>query len=135
MEPIGCRRIVGRNRDDTPATRKGTAHSTGRSNAMPSQIALSSESAARAPDVHGGEQSNTSVAFDERFMLKLFRNVSPGANPELEIGRNDQIASRSRRFAELAGAMEYRGEAGSQTTIAVLHEYIPTSGDAKRMTH
>ena len=68
-------------------------------------------------------------------MLKLFRGVSPGPNPELEIGRILTAHEPRPAVARLAGAIEYRAEAGSQMTIAVLHEYIANTGDAKKLTH
>jgi maltose alpha-D-glucosyltransferase/alpha-amylase len=34
-----------------------------------------------------GDQSNSSVFIGDRYMLKMFRRVAPGMNPELEIGR------------------------------------------------
>jgi maltose alpha-D-glucosyltransferase/alpha-amylase len=82
-----------------------------------------------------GSHHNTSVAFDETFMLKLFRNVSPGPNPELEIGRALTHCDPRPAIARLAGAIEYRGEADSQITIAALHEYMDHVSDAKMMTH
>ena len=37
--------------------------------------------------VMGAEQSNTSIVFGDLYILKLFRKVSPGVNPDLEITR------------------------------------------------
>jgi len=37
--------------------------------------------------VMGAEQSNTSIVFGEDYILKLFRKVAPGVNPDLEITR------------------------------------------------
>src|SRR5712671_5162480 len=34
----------------------------------------------------GAEQSNTSLVFDDRVILKLIRKLEPGVNPELEMG-------------------------------------------------
>jgi len=37
--------------------------------------------------VMGSEQSNTSIVFGDAYILKLFRKVAPGLNPDLEITR------------------------------------------------
>ena len=42
------------------------------------------ESAERVRPI-GVEQSNTSLVYDERFILKLFRRLLPGPNPEVEV--------------------------------------------------
>ncbi len=87
-----------------------------------------------SPSVHGGEQSNTSALFDERFILKLFRRVTPGVNPDFEIGRQLTERDRFPHVPKIAGALEYRGDSGRQATLAVLHEYVPNVGDAWRYT-
>ncbi len=37
--------------------------------------------------VMGAEQSNTSLVFGDEYILKVFRKLSPGVNPDLEVTR------------------------------------------------
>jgi maltose alpha-D-glucosyltransferase/alpha-amylase len=79
-----------------------------------------------------GEQTNTSVNFNDRLLLKFFRKVQPGVNPDLEIGR----LLTARGFANaprVAGAVEYyRGS--EPVTLAILHEFIRIESDAWQYT-
>ena len=63
--------------------------------------------------VMGAEQSNTSVVYGEDYILKLFRRVQPGLNPDLEITRA-LAEGGSPYVATPLGWIE--GEVGGQTT-------------------
>src|SRR5436190_9307357 len=90
--------------------------------------------AATLPTVHGGEQSNTSAIFAEKFILKLFRRLTPGINPDLEIGRHLTEHHELSIVPKAAGALEYQLESGEQFTLGILHEYVPNVGDAWKYT-
>jgi maltose alpha-D-glucosyltransferase / alpha-amylase len=75
------------------------------------------------------EQSNSCVVFEDKLMLKLFRRLEPGLNPELEVGQ----FLNSHSFAHcqtVAGALEYVGPADSRYTLAVVHAFIPSATNA-----
>ncbi len=76
------------------------------------------------------EQSNTSVIFDRKAVLKLFRKLTPGPNPDFEI--TDFLTRRTvfRGIARLAGSIAYTGAVGDGTTLAVLQEFVPNQGEA-----
>jgi maltose alpha-D-glucosyltransferase/alpha-amylase len=79
------------------------------------------------------EQSNTSVVFGDQFILKLFRRLQDGINPDLEIG---QFLTK-RGFAHVppvAGAIEYRKGKEEPATIAILQGFVSNVGDAWEYT-
>jgi trehalose synthase-fused probable maltokinase len=75
-----------------------------------------------------GEQSNSSVVFDERLILKLFRRLLPGENPELEVTRFLTFKTRFRHVPLLAGFLRYQG-ADADRSVAVLQTFVPNAGD------
>ncbi|MGH8977773.1 MAG: maltose alpha-D-glucosyltransferase [Acidimicrobiia bacterium] len=79
-----------------------------------------------------GEQSNTSLVFDEEYILKTMRRLEPGENPEVEIGRALTERARFEHSPALAGALEYRTAPSSTsvTTLAVLNTFVPNESDA-----
>ncbi|GAB4347730.1 MAG: maltose alpha-D-glucosyltransferase [Candidatus Abyssubacteria bacterium] len=85
------------------------------------------------PRVLKGEQSNTSVIFGERFILKLFRRIAPGMNPDLEIGRF--LTERGfTHIPQVASSLEYRAGRQQPVTLAILHGFVPNQGDAWEYT-
>ncbi|MGI8803451.1 MAG: maltokinase N-terminal cap-like domain-containing protein [Solirubrobacteraceae bacterium] len=75
----------------------------------------------------GVEQSNTSIVFDERLVLKVFRKVEPGINPELEMLRF--LAGHGfEHIAKLEGWFEYSGEL-MDATLGVMQQFIPGAVD------
>src|SRR4051812_47638642 len=73
------------------------------------------------------EQSNSSVVFDETLILKVFRRLEPGINPELEILRF--LSARGfRNSPALAGWYEYSG--GPLTaTLGLVQEFVAGASD------
>ena len=80
------------------------------------------------------EQSNNSVIFGERLMLKVFRRLEEGVNPELEVGRFLTEKTTFGHIAPLAGSLEYRRAKGEPISIAILQAYVPNQGDAWQYT-
>ncbi|MDP8261945.1 MAG: maltose alpha-D-glucosyltransferase [Candidatus Ancaeobacter aquaticus] len=76
------------------------------------------------------EQSNTSLIYNKNYILKLYRKIDEGKNPEFEIIR---YISRNTTFAHIplfCGGIEYRHKSGAVSTLALLQEYIDNTGDA-----
>ncbi|MBX3389198.1 MAG: maltose alpha-D-glucosyltransferase [Phycisphaeraceae bacterium] len=76
------------------------------------------------------EQSNTTVFFGDKYMLKMYRRVQEGENPELEIGRHLTGKVGFGGVAPLAGAVELADTAGKKRTLAVVFNLIASEGDA-----
>jgi len=80
------------------------------------------------------EQTNTSVAYGDRLILKLFRRLEGGVNPELEIGRFLTERTAFPNISQVAGAIEYHHKRGKITTLATLQSFVPNEGDAWQYT-
>ena len=77
----------------------------------------------------GVEQSNTSVVLDDRLILKLYRLLEPGLNPDLEVS----LFLADAGFADTpatAGAMTWMPDGGEPSAAAMLQAFVPSSGDA-----
>jgi trehalose synthase-fused probable maltokinase len=75
----------------------------------------------------GVEQSNSSVVFGDRLVLKVFRKVEPGINPELEVLRF-LTACGFPHIAALHGWYEYAGTTIA-ATLGVAQEFVSDATD------
>jgi maltokinase len=75
----------------------------------------------------GVEQSNSSIVFGDALILKAFRRVEPGVNPELELLRF--LSSREfTHIAPLTGWYEVQGRQ-IDATLGILQEYLAGARD------
>ncbi|HPY23292.1 MAG TPA: maltokinase [Mycobacterium sp.] len=84
-----------------------------------------------APRVVAAEQSNTSVVFGEQAILKVFRRVAPGINPDIELSR---VLGRvgNRHVPALLGAFGIETPDGP-CPLGVLTAYAANSADGWEM--
>ena len=88
-----------------------------------------SRNGAGTTTVGSAEQSNTSIVVGERGIYKLFRSLTPGVHPDVEVTR---FLTTTARFANTPALLaETRIEAGDDViTTGMLQEYLPGSKDA-----
>jgi maltose alpha-D-glucosyltransferase/alpha-amylase len=80
------------------------------------------------------EQTNTSLAYGDKLILKLFRQFSEGTNPELEIGRFLTEKTDFIHVPPLAGALEYYQPNARPVSLAIVQGFVPNEGDAWQYT-
>ena len=81
-------------------------------------------------EVLRAEQSNTSVSFADTYVLKVFRRLESGTQPELEVSAH-LTARGFRHTPTLEGHIEYCSYADARRcSVAVLQSYVANHGDA-----
>ncbi len=76
------------------------------------------------------EQSNTSVTYGNQLILKLFRRLEEGINPDVEIGQFLTETTPLANISQVAGSLEYRRGRRKQLSLAILQSFVPNEGDA-----
>jgi maltose alpha-D-glucosyltransferase/alpha-amylase len=87
-----------------------------------------------APSLMRAEQSNSSIVYANRLVLKVFRRLEEGLNPDLEIGSFLTEKTEFRNVPMLAGYLEYVSNYGKPITLGILQDYVPNHGDAWQYT-
>jgi len=81
-----------------------------------------------------GEQSNSSMLFDNRFFLKLYRKLEDGVNPDVEITRFLTERANFPNVPAFFGAIEYRREKSQPTVVCLLQRAAISEGDGWALT-
>jgi maltose alpha-D-glucosyltransferase/alpha-amylase len=80
-----------------------------------------------------GEQSNSSLIVNNRFVVKILRRVTAGIHPEIEIGRFLADVAHFENVPRLLGSLELV-EGDQRSALAVVHTFIENQGDAWSVT-
>jgi maltose alpha-D-glucosyltransferase/alpha-amylase len=80
------------------------------------------------------EQSNSSILYDDKLFLKLYRRLESGINPDPEIIRFLSEQTKFENVPLFAGSLEYRQESKEPQVVALLQQFVPNEGDAWELT-
>jgi len=80
------------------------------------------------------EQSNTSILYGGKLIMKLFRRLQPGENPDTEIGRFLTEVAHFNRIAPFVGDIRSVSSTGEPTTLAMLQGLVENEGDGWEWT-
>ncbi len=85
---------------------------------------------------HGGDIKQTTAIICDggRFALKPFRRIDEGMNPAWDTGRMLSSQTDFTHVAPLAGQIEYRRRSGDAASLAILHGFVQSEGDAWQFT-
>ncbi|UCE03903.1 MAG: putative maltokinase [Candidatus Latescibacterota bacterium] len=76
------------------------------------------------------EQSNSSIRYGERHILKLFRKLEAGVNPDVEVNRFLAHAPAFRHAPPFHGWIDYEGRDAQSASVALLQGFVANRGDA-----
>ncbi|HML98062.1 MAG TPA: maltose alpha-D-glucosyltransferase [Tepidiformaceae bacterium] len=80
--------------------------------------------------IHRGEQSNTSVIYPGRFILKFIRRIEPGIHPQVEMQRFLRGTQFGGSVPHLAGTISYSAPGQKAAFVGVLEELVTAQYDA-----
>ena len=78
----------------------------------------------------GFEQSNTSIIYNDKFVLKFFRRIYADRNPDYEMSRFLSEKKDFKNTPAYLGSMQIKDQENTNITIALMNEMVPNEGDA-----
>ena len=75
------------------------------------------------------EQSNTSIVYNDALVLKLFRKLSAGLNPDFEVPYYLTTRTDFDHVPKVAGFIEYRAGGTQAISMGVLQDFVVNQGD------
>jgi len=88
------------------------------------------------PTLARKEQSNTSITYGDRFILKIVRRLQQGVNPDLEISRFLTEKTEFQQTPALAGSLdlEFSKSTNGGATVGILQAWVRNEGDGWNYT-
>ncbi len=74
------------------------------------------------------------ISYGNQLVLKLFRRVDEGENPDLQVGTFLTQKVSFSHVPPVFGALDYRAQHGVPVTLAILRGYVQNQGDAWHYT-
>jgi len=98
--------------------------------------AFAQNAAGKVPSskVLSGEQSNSSMLFENKFFLKLYRKLEDGVNPDVEVTRFLTDRASFPNVPTFGGAIEYRRGKSEPTVVCLLQSAVVSERDAWTLT-
>jgi maltose alpha-D-glucosyltransferase/alpha-amylase len=78
----------------------------------------------------GAEQSNVSIAFGNKVILKLYRRLRAGDQPDVEVARFLTDVGHFANTPQFLGQIKHQAPRGETTTLAAAFAFVPNQGDA-----
>ncbi len=78
----------------------------------------------------GGEQSNTSIIYNDNCVMKFFRRIYTSKNPDYEISRFLTEKSNFHNTPAYVGSVNLALDSGDTITLALMQELLENEGDA-----
>ncbi len=95
-----------------------------------SGAALEALTEAGEPHPLGVDQSNVSIAFGDSIVLKIYRRLRGGVQPDVEVARFLTEKAGFRNTPAFLGSIEHRPAEGDASTLAVAFAFVRNQGDA-----